>query len=490
MTRMKWLWVIVIPLVVACSGASDSSGAGGDGGTDSGVGSEGVASGQCSESVSVAQESESEEDCTTIAIFINLQAQERLLSITKLLGEAAATGLGESLKRASVISNTDVATLVAYLEMVQLLGGDDDGSAALRIAESYSNADILVTMAVSGDPNGLMSSRLSAYDKKNNRSLGSVGVSGDATRLAKNAQSMGVNLAEKIKEARVCLSLTPVRAVIDFDKESKRQQTFTMNVKNLKNENVDDGEVSFELSQPDWGTLSRSSSRVSGGTADTVFTMTKKKPNLIKGTYKNDFTTQEDESVIMPLCGWLLTIEGNKVFDLNHASPPLFHALFGDGAWITINGENTVSGRVPLAIEDDGITVFGVGWLTEKHDTSGAVFTYIRSDGGIIGECSSKSSINGLASGDWLVWGTVSDDKITIQGLGSGIAPNGETGSGKCTLAGLSAGGGGSKDTGLISEFHDVTLPLEAGASASTSGQGALFEEKYNYTLTLKRAAP
>lgn len=485
--------IMCLLIAAACSGGAGSgAGGGGDGAGGSGAGSEGVGASQCAESVSVSQDSEKEEDCVTIAVFVQIQENAALKSLTRLLGEAAATGLDDGLKRANIITNDDAAVAVAYAQQTQLLGGEDVHEVAMRVVESYSNAEILVVMTVAGDPNGLMAARLSAHDKKNGRGLGSVGVSGDATKLGASAKGMGSSLAEKIKDARVCLSQTPVRAVIDFEDESKRKQKFTLKVKNLKNEAVNEGEVTFELAQPEWGSLSRSSGKVLGGELTTDFTMTKKHPNSLEATYKSDKTTQSDSSTIIPLCGWLLIIEGEKVFDLNHASPPVFHTLFGDGAWITITGTNTVSGHVALTVADDEVTVFGTGWMVEKQNTSGGMFTYIYSfdgEGRIIGECSSTSSVTGLAQGEWVVWGTASADTISIQGMATGVAAGGETGSGKCNLAGLSASGGGSNDAGVLSEFHDVTLPLEAGATATATGQGAFLEEKYKYTLTLKRAA-
>lgn len=486
--------VLFLVVLLGCAGGT-GGGAGGEGaggdGSDATTGAS--PSKACeSEEVSVGQSSEKEEACATISVSLNLQSNDRLAAITRLVGEAIATGLSEELKRATVITSSDAAAAVAYTQMVQMLGGDDSGDLALQISQQYSNADILVVPSFAGDPDGRMIGSVAASDRSGSRIAG-VSFSGTSTELGASAVSLGKSLAEKIKKARVCLSLTPVRAVIDFEKEEKRKQEFTASVKDLKNQPVNEDSVTYELDNAEGGTLSASSPAISNGEAKTTFTMTKKQPNSLTVSYKGKYVTQTDKSTIIPLCGWLLVIEGDKVFNLNHDSPPLFHALFGDGAWITINGTNSVGGHVALATLEDDATIFGTGWMVEKMNTSGEVFTYVYSfdgEGRIIGECSSQSTEDGQVNGEWVVWGTRSGDNISIQGIASGIAAGGEKGSGKCSIAGISASGGGSKDVGSLSEFHDITMPLKAGATASATGTGPLFLEKYNYTLTLKRAAP
>jgi hypothetical protein len=127
-------------------------------------------------------------------------------------------------------------------------------------------------------------------------------------------------------------------------------------------------------------------------------------------------------------------IEGEKVFDLDHASPPLFHALMGDGSWITVNGKNTV----------------GAMWHSPSLMT--------------------------------IAPSLVRDGSRRCTAHRARSLPMSATKRAKSA--------GGSKDAGVMSEFHDVKMPLEAGATAKASGTGPFFMEKYNYTLTLKRAAP
>jgi hypothetical protein len=72
-----------------CSCSGGGAGGGGDGGSDtSGSGSAGAGSSKCAQSISVQQDTEKEENCTTIAFFTGLQENERLKSIAKLTGEA------------------------------------------------------------------------------------------------------------------------------------------------------------------------------------------------------------------------------------------------------------------------------------------------------------------------------------------------------------------------------------------------------------------
>lgn len=484
----------LMALLFACAAGSGQGGA--DGGDDEGSssGESATTAKSCAEEeVSVGQSTEKEEDCATIAIPLNMQTNAALAGITRTVGESIATTLDSVLKRANVITSSDGAALVTYTAMVQMLGGEDDnGEAALRIAGQYSNADILVVPSIAGDPNGTLIVSIAADDRSGVR-IGGVTFSGTATQLGNSLDSLGKSLAEKIKKARVCLSLTPVRAVVNFENETQRRQEFTASVKDLKNEPMNEDKVGFELEKADSGTLSSTSVAISDGEARTTFTMTKKQANALTVTYKGRFATQTDQSTIIPLCGWILVIEGDKVFNLNRDSPPAFHALFGEGSWITINGTDPVSGHVALSTLEDDNTIYGTGWMIEKMNTSSAAFWYLYSvdgEGRIVGECGGQATQDGTAKGEWMVWGTQSGDTITIQGLAMGLATGGETGSGKCSLAGLFSGGGGTHDVGTLSEFHDVTMPLKTGATAEATGQGAFFMEKYKYTLTLKRAAP
>lgn len=486
--------ILFLVVLFGCAGGAGSGGT--DGGSDGAGGASGEsasASKVCeSEEVSVGQSSEKEEDCTTISVSLNLQEDSKLAGITRIIGEAVASGLDNELLRANVVTTSDAQAALTYSSWLQMLGGEDASEVAARVAESYSNADILVVPSIAGDPDGTVIASIAASDRSGVRIAG-VTFSGTATALNSSAVSLGKQLAEKIKKARICISLTPVRAVVNFDKEEKRKQEFTASVKDLKNQPLSEDNVSFELDNPGSGSLSAASAAISNGEAKTTFTMTKKQPNSLQASYKGKYVTQTDTSTIIPLCGWLLVIEGDKTFDLNHASPPAFHALFGEGSWITINGTNTVGGHVPLAKMDEDASVFGTGWMVEKLNTSGGMFTYLYSmdgEGRIVGECSSQSTEDGFVQGEWVVWGTSTEDTITIQGFATGIAAGGEKGSAKCSVAGISGSGGGTKDIGALSEFHDITMPLKAGATAEATGQGAFFLEKYKYTLTLKRAAP
>lgn len=485
--------VVVISFFLwGCSGGAGTGGAGGD---DSAASSGANASKVCEgEEVSVSQPTEKEEDCASIAVVINLEANSELAKIAGTVGESIAASLDNTLTRASVVTNSDAKALETLTAWQQLLGGEDDGGVAVRkVAAAYNSADILVIPTLSGDPNGLMALTVVAVNRADDAVIARVGASGTGTDIGKSLGSLGGSLAEKIKKARVCLSLTPVRVVIDFDKEEKRKQEFTASVKDLKNEPLNEDKVSFTLDNTEGGTLSAESVAISNGEAKTTFTMTKRQPNALDVTYKGKFATQTDSATIIPLCGWLLVIEGEKTFTLDHASPAWYHMLFGDGAWITLKGTNTVGGHVALSTLEDEKTIFGSGWMVENQNLSGGAFFYIYSfdgEGRIIGDCQGSGTVTGTANGDWMVWGNRSSDTMTIQGMALGSSAGGSRGTGRCELAGLMSGGGGSSQTGVYSEFRDVTMPLKAGATADVSGTGAFFEEKYKYHLTLKRAAP
>lgn len=417
----------------------------------------------------------------------------RLARITSTLIESFTITLEQTLTRATVTSITDSEAINTYVAMVQLLGGEDaNGEAALRANAAYTDAEIIVVPTIAGDPDGILLLSINADDRSGAR-IGGVSFSGTAIELGNSFDALIKTLAEKMKKARVCLSLTPVRAVVDFDNEAKRKQEFKTTVKDLKNEPLNEDKVTYSLENDEGGTLNPSSADIANGEAETTFTMTKKQPNTLTVSYKGKFATQTDTATIIPLCGWILVIEGDKIFNLDHASPPLVHALLGDGGWLTIKGKSDVKGHVALTTDGEEVGVYGTGWMTEKHTSIGEAFMYLYSvdgEGRIVGECHSNGKADATASGSWLVWGNKASETITIEGLAAGEAPGGNYGFGYCNLAGMSASGSKSNGLGVLSEFHNVTMPLKNGATAETSGKGAFLEESYHLTLTLKRAAP
>lgn len=480
-------------MLSACSGGSvtGEDGSGGDG-SASGE-STGKAKSCEKEEVSVGQSTEKEEKCATIAVGRAMQTNARLAAIAGTIGESITVTLDHELKRATVTTITDVEAVNTYVAMLQLTGGEDNnGELAMRANAAYTDAEIIVTPSIAGDPDGTLIFSINADDIRGGR-IGGVSFSGTATALGQSLDSLGKSLAEKIKKARVCLSLTPVRAVINFDDEAKRQQEFKTTVKDLRNEPVNEDKVGYELENAEGGTLSAASVDIANGEAKTTFTMTKKRPNTLTVTYKGRFATQTDTATIIPLCGWLLVIEGDKIFNLDHASTPLIHALLGDGGWLTIKGKSDVRGHVALATDGEEVEVYGTGWMTEKHESTSEAFMYLYSvdgEGRIVGQCHANGTSDATAGGNWLVWGTKAAEEIRIEGLAMGNSPSGAIGFGSCNLAGISASGSKNSGLGVLSEFHNVTMPLKDGATAETSGKGAFLEEAYHLTLTLKRAAP
>lgn len=478
---------LMLSLCVGCGSSLGTT-------TDSGN-SDKLVSGVCADgdAVSVGSSSSSDSDtCASISVFLNLQEDSTLSSTTHLIGEAIATGLADDLKRASVLTNDDVQVAVNYQQMVQLLGGDDTNDIASQITSAFTNSDIVVLPLIPAPIGETYVARIVAYNRATNAKIAEVGFTGSGNELAQGAVNLGKSLADKIKMARVCLNLSPEKSVIDFDDTAARTQAFTATVKDLKDESVNSGSVDFSLERTEWGTLSSTNATISNGEATTTFTMTKRQPNSLTVTYTGDYAEQTDQATIIPLCGWILTIEGQKVFALNHATPALFQALFGEGSWITMNGTSTMNGHVVLTIEDDEVTAYGTGWLTEEHQSTAEIYTPIRSPetGEVIGECSGNGTTQATATGDWMVWGTSNGSSVTLSGLGLGSSPVGQNAFASCNLAGMGASGGGDSSFTTLSDFSDVAISLKQGATGTAQGKGSLFEETYQYTLTLRRAAP
>lgn len=486
-----WVSVSVFALMLSvCAGCGSSSG------TTTGAGSsDNLVSGVCSDgdAVSVGSSSSSDSDaCASISVFLSYQQDTTLNNVTHLIGEGIATGLSTDLTRASVLTNDDVQVAATYQTMVELLGGDDNLDMVTQIAESFTNSDIVVIPLIPAPIGETYVARIVAYNRASNAKIGEVGFTGSGSELAQGAVNLGKSLADKIKKARVCLKLSPEKAVIDFDDTAARSKVFTATVKDLKDEKIDSGSVDFSLEQTAWGTLSSTTVDISGGEAPTTFTMTKRQPNSLTVTYVGDYASQTDDATIIPLCGWILTVEGQKTFSLDHASPAWFGALFGEGAWLSLNGTSNMNGHVVLTVDDDGATAYGTGWLTEDHQSTGAAHIPVHSvdTGEVIGSCDSSGTTDADATGSWMVWGTSSGTSITLSGLGSGSSPVGASAFGSCNIAGLSAAAGGSGGFSTLSEFYSVTIPLRHGATGSASGVGSFFEESYQFTLTLRRAAP
>lgn len=475
-----------MPFFAACGTATSSNGA--------------SSSVSCAEGNETSVGSGSEDEtaaCANIAIFENLQSNDALVSTTRTVAEAIATGLSNALTRANVVTSSDSQAATTYAAWTQLMGGDDAGDLALAVASAFSNADINVIPTISGNLEGTVAMRLSAIDRESGALITTISFSGTATELGAGAVNYGTALAEAVKKARVCLTLSPARAVIDFDDSSKRTQTFTAGIKDLKNQPLDSGEVSFELDFAEWGSLSAESDDISGGEASTVFTMTERYHNGITATYAGEFKTQTKKSDILPQCGWILSITGSKTFTLDHASPAAFYALFGDGAWITLLGSSSLEGKIPLNVLKNEGLVYGSGWMTEDHTSTGEIYIPLRSvtePDVIVGECDAGGTISGNASGTWIITGTSSGSspsiQITFEGMAMGESPVGQSVMGQCNAGGLSTSGSSRTSFGVMSELPGTTMPLTAGAETTVTGTGSFFEEGYTYTLTLQLATP
>lgn len=440
----------------------------------------------------------SDEECAKISVYGNLSGDADLDSIYALVVESMVTGLADELSKARVLSASDVKDALLYAQFLQALGGDGD-EALLSTAVAYSRGDILVVPSVGkvDETYTMTVSAINAGDVSISvEKIATVSYAGSLTGLGQSAESLGAMLAEKIKKARICISVSPKPSVIDYDQPSERTVTFTATVKDLKDQGLDSGSVSFSIDEETAGTLSATSSEISAGTASTNFTMTSRQPNMLTAEYQGEYVKQDAKSRIVPLCGLFLQIIGDKVFDLDQANIPLLATFFGEGSWLTMHGTSNITGEVPLGVLTEGSesAVYGEGWYGEVHISTGATHLEIKDyEGNLVGTCDGSGSTDtsdSPISGSWLIIGSIDgDNNMAIQGIAAGESPTGQTIYGSCSLAGITAVDSGSSGLSGVSEFSGASLKYEAGSSTTVSGTGALLDDLYNYTLTIKRAS-
>lgn len=424
-------------------------------------------------------------ECATVAVMENIGDEGGDAALLGTMKELFVTVLDNDLTRAQVISSSDVAAATTFEEWKQLLGYEcDDASSCNNLAtefgSGFANADILVmpTFFVVGDNYYLF---VSAQNIQKGTSIGRWEASATANTAGSALEQLASQAADSIKDQMHCLSMTPKAVAIDYDDSSKRTQIFSAHVKNLKDENADVGSVVFSLASPEWGTLSAESVAVGGGEAETTFTMTKRRTNTLTATYSSDTENDKDvTSTIIPLCGFVISINGQRTFTVDREP----FTLFEPGSWWTYLGSSTVTGYVPLVDDEETPeTVFGTGWYQEPQSANTAAHIISRNadDTGTI-ECDISGSEIGTSNGDWYLWGTRTDDTATVESLGLGISGGGRTVTGSCP--GMSAGGGGLFTT--LASFGSTEIQLEEGATATATGNDGVSD--YTYTLRVLRA--
>lgn len=422
------------------------------------------------DTLSIGASSDLPEKFTSIRVEPGLCTNTNLQGALNSCADAVTTYMQDFLPRATLLTRSDVFAMMQFATMVQLLGGDDWGDSVVNIISDYDNAPISIALNLNDHAPDRLRLDAVVVDAEKRKSLYASQVVVDTTNADPAfLQTFCQDIAEHIKNARVGMSVTPERAAIDFDNPADRQRPISLEIRNLKNEPVTSGTVTFTPMLPDSGTVSPAAVAVGDGTAATTFTMTARIFNSVAATFTLDDLTMEIQTFITPRCNWILMVEGSKVFSTDH-DPNIF---CGEGGWISITGASTESGGIALTFENGGNQVAGYGWNSEIHSStvSGLMKT-------VFGDISTSAAQSGTAKGGWVLTGTLTDQVLNIQtSLAFGMA--GHPGSGGFTT---------------LSFFENASLPLQSGATTTVSGSMPLIGGTdpdaitYTYTLTLRRA--
>lgn len=442
-----------------------------------------------SETVCVSAIEDSEpQTCATVAVMETVGDAGGSVDENIALKEYFTTTLSDMLPRADVNTDKDVQDAILFEKWKQALGytcslGDECNNLAVEYGLTYARSDILVVPSVYL-VEGTYYIFVSAWNTEKNKSIVRLSATAVGSDAAAAMSGLGSQVAEAIKDQKHCLKMTPRAVAVDFSNASLRSKTFTAEVKNLKNEAANVGSVNFSLENPEGGSLSTTGVDVEGGQAEVVFTMTKSRPNTLTASYSSDTERAvEVKSAIIPLCGLIITVNGTRNFTVDHKP----FELFEPGSWWTYLGSSTVTGYVPLVLDDEmgPDTVTGTGWYEESQNASVAAHLISKNAEGEIIECDISGTEVGKSSGTWLMWGTKQEKTASIQAMGLGLSGSGSMENGTCPGINVSDAGGFST-LALFGNEEPVFIELENGAVASATGNDGVSD--YNYTLKVVRA--